>query len=41
MNSESYYKEYWNEFVSYTKKLDEIRHESILDIETKFKEYIK
>jgi organic radical activating enzyme len=41
MNSESYYKEYWNEFVSYTKKLDEIRQESILDIEPKFKEYIK
>ncbi len=41
MNSESYYKEHWNEFVSYTKKLDEIRQERILDIEPNFKEYIK
>ena len=41
MNSESYYKEYWNEFLSYTKKLDDIRQESIADVEPKFKEYIK
>ena len=41
MNSESYYKEYWNEFLSYTKKLDDIRQESIVDVEPKFKEYIK
>lgn len=41
MNSESYYKEYWSEFLSYTKKIDEIRQENILDVEPNFKEYIK
>jgi predicted RecB family nuclease len=41
MNSESYHKEYWNEFLSYTKKLDDIRQESIHDVEPKFKEYIQ
>lgn len=40
MNSESYYKEYWNEFKNYTKKLDEIRGESLSEIEPMFKDYI-
>jgi organic radical activating enzyme len=41
MNSESYCDEYWNEFIKYTKKLDEIRQENIIDIEPMLKEYIK
>jgi hypothetical protein len=40
MNEESYYTEYWNEFVEYTQKLDSIRNESIFEVEPKFKEYI-
>jgi pyruvate-formate lyase-activating enzyme len=40
MNSESYYDTHWDEFVSYTKKLDSIRTESIFDVEPKFKEYM-
>lgn len=41
MNSESYYDKEWNNFVAYTKKLDEIRNESLLDIEPMFERYIK
>lgn len=41
MNSESYYDKEWNNFVTYTKKLDEIRNESLLDIEPMFGKYLK
>lgn len=40
MISESYYDSHWNEFLSYTKNLDRIRHENLLDIEPMFQEYI-
>ena len=40
MNSESYHKDHWDEFVNYTKKLDAIRDENIFDIEPMFKDYI-
>jgi len=40
MNSDNYYDTHWNEFVSYTKKLDEIRSESLISVEPKFKEYL-
>jgi organic radical activating enzyme len=40
MNAESYYDEYWEEFKSYTKKLDDIRSENLLDVEPMFKDYI-
>jgi organic radical activating enzyme len=39
MNSESYHAEYWNEFVSYTKQLDQIRNEDLINIEPKFKDF--
>ena len=39
MNSESYYKEHWDEFVSYTNKLDSIRNESLISVEPKFKDF--
>jgi hypothetical protein len=39
MNSESYYNEHWNEFVSYTQKLDAIRGEELTSVEPKFKEF--
>jgi hypothetical protein len=39
MNSESYHEEYWHEFVNYTKKLDTIRKENIIDVEPMFKDY--
>lgn len=41
MNSESYYDEYWNEFIKYTKKLDDIRQENLFNVEPMFKDYIK
>lgn len=41
MTSESYFDEYWDNFVSYTKSLDNIRAENIIDIEPIFKEYLK
>jgi sulfatase maturation enzyme AslB (radical SAM superfamily) len=40
MNSESYYDSHWNEFVKYTRQLDSIRDENLLDVEPKFKDYI-
>jgi sulfatase maturation enzyme AslB (radical SAM superfamily) len=40
MNSESYYDSHWNEFIKYTKQLDSIRNENLLDVEPKFKDYI-
>ena len=40
MNSESYYDSHWNEFIKYTKQLDSIRDENLLDVEPQFKEYI-
>lgn len=39
MNSESYYDEYWDEFVTYTQKLDQIRNEDLISVEPKFKDY--
>jgi len=41
MNGEDYYKEYWNQFTEYTKKLDSIRSENIIDVEPIFKDYFK
>jgi len=40
MNSESYYDQYWNEFVKYTKQLDSIRQENIFSVEPKFMDFI-
>lgn len=40
MNSESYYDSHWNEFIKYTRQLDSIRNENLLDVEPKFKDYI-
>jgi hypothetical protein len=40
MNGESYYDSHWNEFIKYTKQLDSIRNENLLDVEPKFKDYI-
>lgn len=40
MNSESYHDQHWDEFVKYTKSLDNIRSESIVDVEPEFKKYI-
>lgn len=40
MNSDSYYVEYWKEFLDYTKKLDKIRNENLFDVESMFKDYI-
>ena len=40
MNSESYYDSHWNEFLKYTKQLDSIRNENLLDVEPQFKDYI-
>jgi organic radical activating enzyme len=40
MNSESYYDSHWNEFLKYTRQLDSIRNENLLDVEPKFKDYI-
>lgn len=40
MNSESYYDEHWEGFVSYTKSLDRMRNENLLDVEPMFKDYI-
>lgn len=41
MNSESYYNEYWEQFIDYTKKLDNIRNESLLETEKTFTKYIE
>ncbi len=41
MNSESYYEEYWDYFVTYTKSLDKMRNESLIDIEPIFKGHFK
>jgi len=40
MNSDSYYDSHWQEFISYTRSLDRIRQENLLDIEPAFKDYI-
>lgn len=39
MNSESYYDQYWPEFVTYTKKLDQIRGESLIKVEPEMEPY--
>lgn len=39
MNSDDY-SEHWLEFVDYTKKLDKIRNQDIIDIEPMFKDYL-
>jgi hypothetical protein len=41
MNSENYHSAYWNEFLDYTKKLDSIRSENLIDIEPMFEDYFK
>jgi organic radical activating enzyme len=41
MNSGNYHNEWWSEFVNYTKSLDRIRNESIIDVEPIFKDYFK
>ena len=40
MNSDNYYDTHWSEFVKYTKQLDVIRNENLIDVEPKFKDYI-
>jgi organic radical activating enzyme len=40
MNGESYHNEYWEEFLSYTNKLDTIRGEKLIDVEPNFKRFI-
>lgn len=40
MNSESYYNTEWNSFVKYTKELDSLRQENLINVEPKFKEYL-
>jgi hypothetical protein len=40
MNSDNYYDTNWDEFVKYTKQLDTIRNENLIDVEPKFKDYI-
>jgi organic radical activating enzyme len=40
MTSESYYDEHWEYFKTYTKTLDKIRAESLLEVEPIFKDYI-
>ena len=41
MNSESYHEEYWDYFVTYTKSLDKMRKESLIDVEPMFEGYFK
>jgi hypothetical protein len=41
MNSESYYTEYWQEFVQYTNDLDKIRHESISTVVPSLNKYLE
>jgi len=40
MNSDSYYQSHWKEFVTYTNKLDEIRNESVLDIDKNLQRFM-
>lgn len=40
MNGDSYHDEHWDQFVSYTRGLDQLRHESLVDVEPMFKDYI-
>lgn len=39
MNSESYYDDHWDSFLSYTKKLDKMRQQNLIEIEPIFKGY--
>lgn len=41
MNSESYYTEYWQDFVQYTNNLDKIRHESISTVVPSLNKYLE
>jgi MoaA/NifB/PqqE/SkfB family radical SAM enzyme len=41
MNSDSYYHDHWDSFKNYTKQLDKIRFEDLLEVEPLFKEYVK
>ena len=41
MNAESYYDEHFDKFVGLTKKLDELRGQSILNVVPEFEEYFK
>lgn len=40
MNSDSYYQAEWNHFVKYTRGLDKIRGEQLVDVEPMFRDYI-
>jgi hypothetical protein len=40
MNSDSYYATHWSEFVTYTRKLDDIRGESLIDVEPNFGRFL-
>lgn len=40
MNSESYYETEWDHFVKYTRGLDKIRNESLVNVEPMFRDYI-
>lgn len=40
MNSDSYYQAEWNHFVKYTRGLDRIRGEQLVDVEPMFRDYI-
>lgn len=40
MMSQSYYDAHWQEFIEYTKNLDKIRNENLIDIEPIFKGYL-
>ncbi len=39
MDSESYHEEYWDEFLSYTRRMDGIRGQSIARVVPQFKDY--
>jgi hypothetical protein len=40
MNSDSYYESHWKEFVTYTNKLDEIRNESVFNIDKNLQRFM-
>lgn len=41
MNSESYYDQYWSRFVEATKELDQLRDQSIVEVEPRFEKYFR
>jgi len=40
MNSDSYYQSHWKEFITYTNKLDEIRNESVFNIDKNLQRFM-